>query len=100
MFAEGLQPIVNEIVVCEVRAGLNPGDVSAFDALLEPTEFVQPGRESAMLAGQWRAESRERGRVLSLGDALVASAAHAASAPVLTRNVRDFELTPVPIETY
>jgi predicted nucleic acid-binding protein len=37
---------------------------------------------------------------LSLEDALIAAAAEAAEATVLTRNVRDFALTPARVETY
>jgi predicted nucleic acid-binding protein len=37
---------------------------------------------------------------LSLADALIAAAADASDAAVLTRNVRDFAMTPVRIETY
>ena len=100
IFADGDQPMVNEIVVCEVRAGLNAPDIAGFEALLEPTEFIQPGPDAALRAGQWRAELRARGRVLSLGDSLVAAAAEAADATVVTRNVRDFSLTPVRLESY
>jgi predicted nucleic acid-binding protein len=53
-----------------------------------------------MLAGTWRRLAHERGYRLSLPDALIASAADAVDAAVLTRNVRDFALTPVRIETY
>lgn len=100
VFAEGDEPIVNEIVVCEVRAGLLARDEGRLAAFLEPVEFVQPGPESALSAGRWRAEARARGRSLSLADALIAAAAQASDAAVLTRNVRDFSLTPVRIETY
>jgi predicted nucleic acid-binding protein len=51
-------------------------------------------------AGAWRAEARARGRTLSLADALIAAAAFSNGAVVLTRNVRDFWLTPVQVETY
>ena len=62
IFEEGDEPFVNEIVVCEVRAGLRGEDVPELDALLEPIEFIQPGPESAMRAGAWRrlAHLRER----------------------------------------
>lgn len=100
IFEDGDQPSVNGVVVCEVRAGLKDADVAAFDSLLEPIEFLQPGPASAVRAGQWRAEARLHGRVLSLGDALIAAAAEAADAAVLTRNVRDFALTPVRVESY
>lgn len=100
VFTEGDEPIVNEIIVCEVRAGLLERDELRLRAFLEPVEFVQPGPEHAVIAGRWRAEAHARGRHLSLPDALIAAAAVANDAAVLTRNVRDFALTPVRVETY
>ena len=100
VFEDGDDPVVNEIVVCEVRAGLLPHEEPYLRAFLEPVEFLQPGPEAAIHAGRWRAEARARGRTLSLEDALIASAAQAGDAVVLTRNVRDFALTPVRIATY
>jgi predicted nucleic acid-binding protein len=100
LFEDGDEPYVNEIVVCEVRAGLRDVDVDEFETLLEPIEFIQPGPESAMLAGRWRRHAHERGQNLSLPDALIAAAAHESDAAILTRNVKDFALTPVRVETY
>ena len=100
VFGQGDDPVINEIVVCEVRTGLRDHEVTLFEAFLEPIEFVQPGPEHGLLAGQWRAEARIVGRSLSLADALIAAAADASDAAVLTRNVRDFALTPVRVETY
>jgi predicted nucleic acid-binding protein len=100
MFEEGDQPVVTEVVVCEVRTGLRQADQGLLDRLLVPTEFVQPGRETAMLAGQWRAEVRDGGRTLGLPDALIAAAAFHLGGGVVTRNARDFTLTPVRVETY
>ena len=100
VFADGDEPIVNEVVVCEVRAGLLERDEPGLRAFLEPLEFLQPGPEHAMMAGRWRSVARAKGRHLGLPDALIAAAAVAIDAAVLTRNVRDFELTPVRIETY
>ncbi len=100
IFEDGDEPVVNEVVVCEVRAGLRIADVPAFESLLLPIEFVQPGPESAMNAGRWRAEAQGRGWMLSLPDALIASAADSLGATILTRNERDFALTPVRVETY
>jgi predicted nucleic acid-binding protein len=99
-FERGDEPFVNEIVVCEVRAGLLARDEHVLGAFLEPIEFVQPGSSHAMLAGRWRAEARSRGRHLGLPDALIAAAAYATDSAVLTRNVSDFALTPVRVETY
>lgn len=100
IFEFGDEPIVTEIIVCEVRAGLLPEAERHLVALLEPMEFVQPDPGTAMRAGRWRAELRARGSTLSLADALIAAAADSMGATVLTRNRRDFSLTPVPVQTY
>ena len=100
IFEDGDEPLVNEVVVCEVRAGLRDDDLPVLRAFLEPVEFVQPPPESAMLAGEWRAASRRGGHTLSLADALIAAAAVFDGATVLTRNVRDFALMPVRVEGY
>lgn len=100
VFAEGDEPIVNEVVVCEVRAGLSEDEEGHLEGLLSPVEFVQPGPQQALLAGRWRVVARAAGRHLSLADALIAAAAFSSDAAVLTRNVRDFALTPVRVETY
>ena len=99
-FEEGDEPVVTEVVVCEVRTGLRPDEEPVLRAFLAPVEFVQPGPETALAAGRWRREARAAGRSLSLADALIAAAAEAVGAAVLTRNVRDFGLTPVRVETY
>lgn len=91
---------VNEIVVCELFTGLNELDLEAGRAFVRPLEFVQPGPEAAESAGRWRAAARARGRTLSLADALIAAAADSLGATVLTRNERDFALTPVKVATY
>ncbi len=100
ILANGDEPFVTEVVVCEVRAGLRAEDERFLVALLEPVEFIQPGPAHALTAGRWRAELRARGRTLSLADALIATAAESLGAAVLTRNVRDFAVTPVLVRTY
>jgi predicted nucleic acid-binding protein len=100
VFEDGDEPLINEIVVAEVRTGLKPWEVRDFAAFLEPVEFIQPGPDAAILAGQWRVEARTAGKTLGLADALIAAAAHSDNAAVLTRNVRDFALTPVRLVTY
>jgi predicted nucleic acid-binding protein len=100
IFENGHEPIVTEVIVCEVRAGLLPDAERHLVALLEPMEFVQPDPGTAMRAGRWRAELRARGWTLSLADSLIAAAADSIGATILTRNVRDFSLTPVPVKTY
>ena len=100
IFEEGDQPVVTEVIVCEVRAGLHDKDEAILERFLLPTEFVQPGRETALLAGRWRADIRTRGRTLGLPDSLIAATAFHLGGGVVTRNVRDFGLTPVRIERY
>jgi predicted nucleic acid-binding protein len=100
VFADDERVCINEVVVCEVRAGLRTEQEPIFVAFLEPIEFIQPDSGAALVAGRWRALARQRGHTLSLADALIAAAAQTVGAAVLTRNVRDFELTPVRVETY
>lgn len=100
LFEDGDEPVVNEVVVCEVATGSAQHPDPDLAALLEPIEFVQPGPGAPILAGQWRIDARHRGHQLSLADALIAVAAHDADAALLTRNVRDFAHLPVIVETY
>jgi len=100
IFEEGDQVFVNEIVVCEAWTGARTGDDQDLEALLQVVEFVQPAPVHARAAGRWRAEARARGWTLGLGDALIAACADSLDAVVLTRNTRDFALTPVRLETY
>jgi predicted nucleic acid-binding protein len=100
IFEAGDEPLVNEVVVCEVRAGMPSKGAPSLVGILEPVEFIQPGPETALMAGTWRRQAHERGRRLSLPDALIAAAAYDIDAAVLTRNVKDFALTPVRVETY
>ncbi len=91
---------ITEVVICELFAGLREADRNTACRFLEPIEFIQPGPETALNAGVWRAQAREGGATLQLPDALIAAAADAVGATVLTRNLHDFALTPVRVETY
>ena len=100
VFEDGDEPILCETVVCEVRTGLLEHDARHLRTFLDVAEFVQAPPDAAILAGEWRALARASGRTLSLGDALIAAAADASGAVVLTRNVRDFGLVPVRVVAY
>lgn len=89
-----------DVVACEAWAGTRDAADPTVEQLLRYLEFVQPGPEWARLAGTWRSQALAGGRTLSAADALIASAAESVGAAVLTRNVRDFALTPVRVETY
>ena len=100
MMADGDELFLNEIVACEAWSGVRPADVGRMRTLLNLPEFVQPGPEAAESAGRWRQDARSRGWTLSLTDALIAAAAEACEAAILTRNARDFSLTPVAVAEY
>lgn len=100
LIEDGDEPIVTEVVVTEVWSGTASHDVPAIESFFLYLEFVQPGPLTAKLAGRYRATARREGRTLGLGDALIAASAADMDAAVLTRNVRDFALTPVRVETY
>jgi predicted nucleic acid-binding protein len=96
---EGDDLIICDVSAAEVWSG-REAEHPAVERLLRFLEFVQPGLPTSRLAGVWRADARKRGHVLSLSDALIAATAHDIGAAVLTRNAKDFELTPVRIESY
>lgn len=101
MFAMGDDPIVTSITNAEVWAGLRTDDdAPVIDAAIRYFEYVHSGPDTARLAGEWRAAARRDGFVLDVTDALIAATAFHLGAAVVTRNVRDFALTPVRVETY
>lgn len=100
LMEDGDEAVVCDIVVAESWAGWQPSNERHIEALIRYLEYVQPGPPTSRLAGTWRAQARVDGRTLHLDDALIAATAYDLGATVLTRNVRDFELTPVRIETY
>ena len=100
MYADGDDPVVTSITTAEVWAGGGGAGDAELAAFLEFIEYVHAGPPTAKLAGEWRADARRRGRTLDLTDALIAATAFDLGAIVLTRNLRDFELTPVRVETY
>jgi predicted nucleic acid-binding protein len=100
LFGDGDEPYVNEVVLCELAVGLDSIEDPAFVAFTRAISFVQPSPEYAALAGSWRRAARGDGRTLDLADALIAAAAEGLGARVLTRNLRDFALTPVQVEPY
>lgn len=100
LFEDGDEPYVGEVVLCELAVGLRSASDPAFRAFVRAATFVQPPPDAAIEAGIWRRAAREQGRTLNLADALIAAASVSLGATLITRNRRDFELTPVVIETY
>lgn len=100
LFAAGDGAYVTDVVVCELATGARPEDEPGLAAFIRAVEFVQPGPEVATIAGRWRGQARRRGLTISVPDALVAATTDALGATLITRNVRGFELMPVPVEEY
>lgn len=94
----------DSLIVCDVSAAEvwsgRASEHPAVETMLRYLEFVQPGPSTSRLAGIWRAEASQRGRHLELPDALIAATAFHLDATVLTRNIRDFALTPARVEVY
>lgn len=100
MYEAGDDPILTAVASTEVWSGWRASDEAALESFLRYFEFVQPGPATSRLAGLWRAQARAAGSTLGTVDALIAACAFDLNAAVLTRNVRDFALTPVRVETY
>ena len=86
-------------VACELYAGAELADEPELErsrvaALLRALHVVHTGDGFAPTYGALLAELRRRGEAVSTMDLLIAAAARAHNAPVVTRNVRDFERVP------
>jgi len=100
LYEAGDDPILTDVASAEVWSGWRVADEPDIESFLRYFEFVQPGPETSRLAGIWRAQARLAGSALGTMDAMIAACAFHLNATVLTRNVRDFALTPVRVETY
>ncbi len=100
LYAAGDDPLVTSVTASEVWSGRRVGAEAPIEQFLRYFEYVHAEPETARLAGEWRARAREVGRALDVPDALIAATAFNLGATVLTRNVRDFALMPVRVETY
>ncbi|MEA2545288.1 MAG: hypothetical protein QOI09_561 [Chloroflexota bacterium] len=96
----GDEPFVTDVIVAESWTGAHADSDPDLEALLQFIEFVQPGPLQAKRAGRLRADARRRGWTLSTADALIAASAESLQAIILSRNLRDFALTPTPVEGY
>ena len=100
IYEAGDDPLVTSVVVSEAWSGARTTMDDDLDTFLRYFEYVHPGPSTARLAGTWRAEARLAGRTISIEDALIGATAFDQGAAILTRNVRDFALMPVRVETY
>jgi predicted nucleic acid-binding protein len=100
LFDEGGDLYTCDVVACEALSGGTDEHLAAISRLIEPLEYVSTSPEAARWAGGSRLRRHRDGGKLGLGDALIAGAAMAIGATVVTRNRPDFQRQGVPALTY
>jgi predicted nucleic acid-binding protein len=82
------------ITVAEVYLGMRPEEARATSELFDDLQYVETSREAASNAGELRVTWRQRGKTLSLPDAMIASVALAGNPnlTLATDNVKDFPM--------
>lgn len=83
---------ISPVSVLEIMAGALPKEVDDTRALLDGIPLVPLEREVAHQAASLMREERQRGRTLSLPDAVIAATALHSDATLLTYNVRHYQL--------
>jgi predicted nucleic acid-binding protein len=82
----------NDIVLCEVYAGLHPQDVPAAEQFLATLTYLPTSATAARVAGGWKYRYARQGQTLSHTDCLNAACAQEHQATVITGNVRDYPM--------
>jgi predicted nucleic acid-binding protein len=82
----------NDIVLCEIYAGLHVQDVPAAERFLTTLTYLPASETAARAAGRWKYQYARQGRTLSQTDCLIAACAQEHRASVITGNVRDFPM--------
>lgn len=78
--------------VAEVYAGMRPKEERATRAFLESLAFLELTWDAARRAGALKREWAAKGTTLSLADCLIAAAAIAHGATLVTDNLKDFPM--------
>ncbi|MGO8817954.1 MAG: type II toxin-antitoxin system VapC family toxin [Terriglobia bacterium] len=80
------------ISIAEVYSGMRPEEERIITRFLDELLYVEMSRETARNAGELRAKWRQRGKTLSLPDAMIAAVAMAENLTLATDNVKDFPM--------
>jgi len=81
--------------IAELYAGIRPGESARLEALLSGLEYYELSASIARLAGQMRNAWAQKGRTLTLADAIVAATAIDRGCALLTDNRKDFPMPEV-----
>ncbi len=81
------------ITVAEVYSGMRPQEARVTNELFDNLRYIETTRGAASNAGELRVKWRQRGRTLSLPDAMIAAVALAESLTLATDNVKDFPMS-------
>jgi predicted nucleic acid-binding protein len=82
----------------ELARGLRSSEADAAARLVAGLRAAPLGSAEGWRAGEWRRDFARRGRTLSQADCLVAAAAGAVDARVVTGNPKDFPMRDVQVE--
>ena len=91
-------PCTTAVNVEEVIRGLRPSEADAARQLFDGLRIVQLGRSEGQRAGEWRRRFASRGKTLSQADCLIAAAARAVAARLVTGNPLHFPMKEVEVE--
>ncbi len=91
-------PATTAINVDEIVRGLRAGEEPAVRSLVDGLTVLPVGRRVGWRAGEWRREFAARGITLYQADCLVAGAAWAHKAVLVTGNPKDFPMVGVTVE--
>jgi predicted nucleic acid-binding protein len=80
------------INVAEVFAGLRPKEEKATEEFLRSLEYYHVTWPVARLAGLLKRDHAKKGIMVSIADATIAAVAIAHELPLLTDNVKDFQM--------
>ena len=82
----------------EIIRGLRAPEAETVEQLFDGLHVVPIGRMEGHQAGEWRREFAAQGATLSQADCLIAAAARAAGARLVTGNPRHFPMSGIEVE--
>ena len=98
LLARGDMLCTSPVNVEEIIRGLRAPEAEAAQQLFDGLHVVPIGRMEGCQAGEWRREFAAQGATLSQADCLIAAAARAAGARLVTGNPRHFPMAGIEVE--